>query len=91
MKDPKRAKWILGSSGIILSALMLSQFSNEAPQNNSDTATKKVVETTYTEQEEKQMSKREKELVSLDWTNFEIVTTTPQQTSKQSDRTTKES
>lgn len=87
MKDSKRAKWILGSSGVILSALILSQFSNETLPNTSNTD---VIEKPYTKQEEKQMSKREKELVSLDWTNFEVVTTT-QQPSKQSDRTTKES
>lgn len=89
MKDPKRAKWILGGSGIILSALMLSQFSQETPTIASDINT---IEKNYTEQEVKQMTDREKELANLDWTNFKIVTNaTQQQTSEESDRTTKES
>lgn len=89
MTDQKRAKWILGGSGVILSALMLSQFSPETPTIASEID---AIEKNYTEQEVKQMSKREKELANLDWTNFEIVTAaTQQQTSEESDRTTKES
>lgn len=81
LKDQKKAKWILGSSGIVLSALMLTQFSNAEEDTNQ-----KLV----TEQQEK-MSEREKELVNLDWTNFEIVTNTPQQKTIQSDRKTRRS
>ena len=28
MKDQKKAKWILGTSGVILSSLLLTQFNN---------------------------------------------------------------
>lgn len=88
MKDSKKAKWILGGSGVFLSALVLSQFSADTSPNKSDV---NVVEKNYTKQQEKQMTNREKELVNLDWTNFEVVTTHEQQIPKQSDRTTKNS
>lgn len=81
LKDQKKAKWILGGSGIVLSALMLTQFSNAEEENNQPLLV----------QQEENMSDREKELVNLDWTNFEIVANTPQQTTIQSDRKTRRS
>lgn len=81
MKDQKKAKWILGGSGIVLSALLLTQFSNAEEANNQTLVT----------QQEENISEREKELIGLDWTNFEIVTTNSQQTPIKSDRKTRRS
>lgn len=81
LKDQKKAKWILGGSGIVLSALLLTQFSNAEEANNQTLVT----------QQEENISEREKELIGLDWTNFEIVTTNSQQTPIKSDRKTRRS
>ncbi len=86
MKDQKKAKWILGSSGVIISALMLSQFNNVTESDATDVDT-----SSFTQSETENMSQREQELMSLDWTNFEIVTMNPQQTIVQSDRKTRKS
>lgn len=88
MKDQKKARWILGSSGVILSALLLTQINNETTSEASGTA---VADKAYTKQQEEKMSATEKELVNLDWTNFEIVTTTREQPIQSSERTTKRS
>jgi hypothetical protein len=85
MKDQKKAKWILGGSGVILSALLLSQF-NDGEQFTSNAAMNE-----FTKEQEKNMSEREKELVSLDWTNFELMTMNQQQSKIQSDRKTRNS
>ena len=67
MKDPKKAKWLLGTSGVMLSAVLLTQM-NSATQ----------AETTSTDdfqipaEQVEEMSEKEKELTQLDWTNFEI-------------------
>ncbi|RUL49015.1 hypothetical protein [Lysinibacillus antri] len=86
MKDQKKAKWILGSSGVIFCALILSQFNDETEADNTDVAVP-----AFTQQQEENMTEREKELVALDWTNFEIVTMNPQQTMVKSDRKTRRS
>ncbi|MBK3497403.1 hypothetical protein JFL43_21835 [Viridibacillus sp. YIM B01967] len=64
MKDQKKAKWVLGTSGVVLSALLLTQMNDgsQSETNNNQ----------LTAAQEKQMSKKERELVKLDWTNFEI-------------------
>jgi len=65
MKDPKKAKWVLGASGILLSATLLTQINS--PTEVETTRTNNIQEV-----DQKNMTKKEKELVQLDWTNFEI-------------------
>ncbi|MDD1505034.1 hypothetical protein PVA17_20035 [Lysinibacillus sp. CNPSo 3705] len=65
MKDPKKAKWVLGTSGILLSAAILTQI-------NSPTEAETRRTNNVQEVDQKNMTKKEKELVQLDWTNFEI-------------------
>ncbi|KGR87299.1 MULTISPECIES: hypothetical protein [Lysinibacillus] len=86
MKDQKKAKWILGTSGVILSSLLLTQFNNVPSDIN-------IADLNLTNEQSKKMSDREKELVQLDWTNFEIVGVNQlqQQNKIRTDRTTKRS
>ncbi|AUS87114.1 hypothetical protein ACM1TL_07655 [Lysinibacillus capsici] len=85
MKDQKKAKWILGTSGVILSSLLLTQFNNVPSDIN-------IADLNLTNEQSKKMSDREKELVQLDWTNFEIVGVNQLQQNKiRTDRTTKRS
>lgn len=85
MKDQKKAKWILGTSGVILSSLLLTQFNNVPSDIN-------ITDLNLTNEQSKKMSDREKELVQLDWTNFEIVGVNQLQQNKiRTDRTTKRS
>ncbi|WP_107947951.1 hypothetical protein [Lysinibacillus parviboronicapiens] len=67
MKDPKKAKWILGASGVMLSAVLLTQINTsiQAKTNNSN-------DLQITAQQEKNMTEKEKKLVQLDWANFEV-------------------
>ena len=85
MKDQKKAKWILGTSGVIFSALLLTQFSNEV---ESESITNQE---NLSNEQTANMTEREKELVQLDWTNFEIVGVTQQQQTKTSERKTRRS
>ncbi|MBX8946445.1 MULTISPECIES: hypothetical protein [Lysinibacillus] len=85
MKDQKKAKWILGTSGVILSSLLLTQFNNVPSDTN-------IADLNLTNEQSKKMSDRERELVQLDWTNFEIVGVNQLQQNKiRTDRTTKRS
>lgn len=85
MKDQKKAKWILGTSGVILSSLLLTQF-NHVPSDTN------IADLNLTNEQSKKMSDRERELVQLDWTNFEIVGVNQLQQNKiRTDRTTKRS
>ncbi|MGE7690252.1 hypothetical protein ACQKMI_13735 [Lysinibacillus sp. NPDC097214] len=65
MKDLKKAKWVLGASGILLSAAILSQINS--PAETDSTRTNNIQEVG-----QENMTKKEKELVQLDWTNFEM-------------------
>ncbi len=76
MKDPKKAKWLLGASGVLISAALLSQFNDTSQAETTDAQFSKI---------EESMTKKEKELVQLDWTNFEIT----KQTAVKSERKTK--
>lgn len=78
MKDPKKAKWVLGASGLLLSATILTQISS--PTEAETRRTNNVQEV-----DQKNMTKKEKELVQLDWTNFEITN----QSAVKSERKTK--
>lgn len=79
MKPSKKAKWIVATSGVTLSAFVLSQLGTET---KTDT-----FEPTITI--DKTISKEEKELLSLDWSNFESISM-PKESTK-SDRKTKRS
>ena len=84
MKDQKKAKWILGTSGVILSSLLLTQFNNVPSDIN-------IADLNLTNEQSKNVRPR-KELVQLDWTNFEIVGVNQLQQNKiRTDRTTKRS
>lgn len=65
MKDPKKAKWIAGTSGVVLSAILLTQLT-DAKEGDSEQ------EASFSTEQVKQMSQVEKELTELDWTNFQV-------------------
>ncbi|MGE7916933.1 hypothetical protein [Lysinibacillus xylanilyticus] len=65
MKDLKKAKWVLGASGILLSAAIITQINNPTQAETTRTNNSQDVD-------QDNMTKREKELVQLDWTNFEM-------------------
>ncbi len=79
MKPKKKAKWIIGTTGAAFSAFVLTQIDN--PEAAKDPIQPDIVIN-------ESMSDREKELLALDWTNYEI---TPDQSyeKKRSDRTTR--
>ncbi|TQR39494.1 hypothetical protein C7Y47_00120 [Lysinibacillus sphaericus] len=78
MKDPKKTKWVLGASGILLSAAILTQINSPTEAETRRTNNVQGVD-------QKNMTKKEKELVQLDWTNFEITS----QSAVKSERKTK--
>lgn len=82
MKDPKKARWLLGTSGVMLSAVLLTQM-NSATQAE----TPSTDEFQITAEQAEEMSEKEKELTQLDWTNFE--TKVVSQNTIKSDRKTK--
>lgn len=82
MKDPKKAKWLLGASGALLSAVLLTQINNST---QAETQNSNMLH--LTKAEEENMSEKEKELTQLDWTNFEV--SIVNQTPIKSDRKTK--
>lgn len=65
MKDPKKAKWVLGTSGILLSGALLTQINSPT---QAETSRSNYVQNL----DQENMTEREKDLVQLDWTNFEI-------------------
>lgn len=83
MKDPKKAKWLLGTSGVILSALLLTQMDSTT---TSQAATTDSPLNQFSVDEKATMTDKEQELVQLDWTNFEVQTVTQTQQPVQSDR-----
>ncbi|MGG2055190.1 hypothetical protein ABFY48_12400 [Lysinibacillus pakistanensis] len=78
MKDPKKAKWVLGASGILLSAALLTQI-------NSPTQAETSRSNNIQNLDQENMTEREQELMQLDWTNFEITS----QAAVKSERKTK--
>ncbi|MBD8007528.1 hypothetical protein [Bacillus norwichensis] len=79
MKPKKKAKWFIGTAGAAFSAFVLTQIDN--PEAAEDPVQPDIVIN-------ESMSDREKELLALDWMNYEI---TPLQSDekKRSDRTTR--
>lgn len=78
MKDLKKAKWVLGASGVLLSAALLTQI-------NSPTQAETSRSNNIQNLDQESMTEREKELVQLDWTNFEVTS----QAAVKSERKTK--
>lgn len=82
MKDPKKAKWILGVSGVMISAVLLTQMNNATQAEITSSNDFQI-----TAKQEENMTKEEKELVQLDWTNFDMEVVN--RVSVKSDRKTK--
>lgn len=72
MKDTKKAKWLIGSSAVLLSAGLLTQM-NDKGSVNANPSPNHQISTIY----QSKISKKEKELLQLDWSNFEVTTQAP--------------
>lgn len=78
MKQSKKMKWIVGLSGVALSSFVLGQLDNGSEG-----------QTAFNEQTISQhISKEEKELLKLDWTDFQFPETASE---NKSDRKSKRS
>ncbi|MFJ8262517.1 hypothetical protein ACIQ4I_11225 [Rummeliibacillus sp. NPDC094406] len=67
MNDTKKAKWLIGSSAVLLSAGLLTQLNVKGTTEDNTTSNNQQVII-----DQSKVSKKEKELLQLDWTNFEI-------------------
>lgn len=82
MAKSNKPKWIIGLTGTALSAFVLSQvIPNESTKDINEPSN--IIT--------KSMSKQEKELVLLDWTNYNINGVTISRDGGQSDRNTRRS
>lgn len=81
MKDTKKAKWLIGTSAVLLSGFILTQM-NDADINDSNMVSQNDVASVETSK----MSKKEKELFQLDWTNYTIAETTSDHFDRQTKR-----
>ena len=80
MKDPKKAKWLVGSSAVLLSGLLLTQMNGTGALNtNNNNATTSQ----QTAVNQSNSANTEKELLQLDWTNFQVTKETSEQNSTQ--------
>lgn len=79
MKDPKKAKWLVGSSAVLLSGLLLTQMNGTGALNTNNNAT--TIQQTAVNQPNS--TNTEKELLQLDWTNFQITKEPSEQYSTQ--------
>lgn len=84
MSKSQKSKWIVGISGAAFSAFVISQIGANPPAGKTSTPQTLIT---------KSMSKEEKELVQLDWSNFSIngAPIASDGGIQQSDRTTKRS
>lgn len=78
MKDSKKVNWIIGTSGVVLSAFLLTQINDTEIKNDPIQQSLLLDET---------ISGKEKELLQLDWTNFDVQIV--QKSSEKSDRKTR--
>lgn len=81
MKDTKKAKWLVGSSAVLLSGLILTQLSDGDTAESKDVSQKQL-----TSIDQSKISKKEKELLQLDWTNFDITEATIEKHDRQTRR-----
>ncbi|MGG0656266.1 hypothetical protein [Rummeliibacillus pycnus] len=72
MKDTKKAKWLIGSSAVLLSAGLLTQMNDKGPADANHLSNSQLSRI-----DQSKISKKEKELIQLDWTNFDITTQAP--------------
>lgn len=79
MKPNKKAKWMIGAAGAAFSAFVLTQIDTTGAAVDPINPDIVISES---------MSDREKELLALDWTNYEI-TPIHSYEEKRSDRTTR--
>ncbi|WP_199670767.1 MULTISPECIES: hypothetical protein [unclassified Rummeliibacillus] len=79
MKDPKKAKWLVGSSAVLLSGLLLTQMNGTGALNTNNNATTSQ----QTAVNQSTSPKTEKELLQLDWTNFQVTKEPSEQNSTQ--------
>ncbi|WP_397539676.1 hypothetical protein [Rummeliibacillus pycnus] len=81
MKDTKKAKWLIGSSAVLLSAGLLTQLNVKGTaENNTTTNNQQVII------DQSKVSKKEKEVLQLDWTNFELTKATTVKQDRQTRR-----
>lgn len=78
MNDQKKAKWLLGTSGVILSAILLTQLETSSNDATDSTTAPSLKE--FSKEQQQEMGNREQELVQLDWANFEVQQVQPTQT-----------
>jgi hypothetical protein len=64
MAKSNKSKWVIGLTGAALSAFVLTQVNSTSGQDQGGTAQEKISTAG--------MSKQEKELVQLDWSNYSI-------------------
>ncbi|MBL4953412.1 hypothetical protein JK635_14485 [Neobacillus sp. YIM B02564] len=81
MAKSKKGKWIIGLTGTALSAFVISQVgADQMNNNNQNTTTPTAVQS---------MSKQEKKLAQLDWSNYTINGAAVSGGIEQSDRQTR--
>ena len=83
MKDTKKAKWLVGTSAVVLSGLLLSQLDDQGTAETKTTSQNQLSSI-----DQSKIGKKEKELLQLDWTNFEMTNAT---TEEKNDRQTRRS
>jgi hypothetical protein len=83
MKDTKKAKWLVGTSAVVLSGLLLSQLDDQGTAETKTTSQNQLSSI-----DQSKIGKKEKELLQLDWTNFEMTNAT---TVEKNDRQTRRS
>lgn len=88
MKDTKKAKWLVGTSAVVLSGLLLSQLDDQGTAETKTTETKTTSQNQLSSIDQSKIGKKEKELLQLDWTNFEMTNAT---TVEKNDRQTRRS
>jgi len=81
MNDIKKAKWLIGASAVLLSAGLLSQLNDKGAVTDSTPSNNQQVKI-----DQSKVSKKEKELLQLDWTNFEITKATTVKKDRQTRR-----
>ncbi|AZU62905.1 hypothetical protein [Neobacillus mesonae] len=82
MAKSKKAKWLMGISGTALSAFVISQVG--ANQGSTPLDLPQTISADS-------VSKQEKALIKLDWTNYNINGAAPSKGVEQSDRQTRRS
>lgn len=87
MKKSTKSKWVVGIAGTAFSAFVLSQIgTTEANVGTNNSNSLKVDSKVYAA-----MNDKEKELVKLDWTDFEISDVNQESGASYGDRQTRRS